>query len=105
MSVRIYELSKDLGMENAELIGLLRERGYQVKSASSTVDNISAESLREEFVPKAEAAAEVEKPAEAAPAEAPKETVAPQAPKLPAGALVRSKEDVARERAAREEEE
>lgn len=36
-------------MDNAELITLLRERGYEVKSASSTIDNISAASLREEY--------------------------------------------------------
>ncbi|MCD8483060.1 MAG: translation initiation factor IF-2 N-terminal domain-containing protein [Verrucomicrobia bacterium] len=49
MSVRIYQLSKEIGMDNADLITLLRDRGYEVKSASSTIDNISAESLREEF--------------------------------------------------------
>ena len=49
MSVRIHQLSKDIGMENKELIALLKSRGYEVKSASSTVDNISAEALREEF--------------------------------------------------------
>ena len=54
MSVRIYQLSKEIGMDNAELIALLRDRGYEVKSASSTVDNISAESLREEFGPQPE---------------------------------------------------
>ena len=48
MSVRIHQLSKQIGMDNKELIELLRERGYEVKSASSTVDNISAESLVEE---------------------------------------------------------
>ena len=43
MSVRIYQLSKEIGMENAELLDILRERGFKVISASSTVDNISAE--------------------------------------------------------------
>ena len=32
MSVRIYQLSKEIGMENAELLDILRERGFQVKS-------------------------------------------------------------------------
>jgi translation initiation factor IF-2 len=40
-------------MENKELIALLKGRGYEVKSASSTVDNISAEALREEFAAQA----------------------------------------------------
>ncbi len=103
MSVRIYQLSKEIDMENAELIALLRERGYEVKSASSTIDNISAESLREEFGPKA-------KDGEAASPEAPEkpaepEPEAPARPRLPAGAIVRSKEDIERERREREEEE
>jgi translation initiation factor IF-2 len=100
MSVRIYQLSKEIGMENGELISLLKERGYEVKSASSTVDNISAESLREEFGPQAEKADEV------APEETKVESPAPE-PKIspPSGAIVRSKEDIERERREREEEE
>ena len=96
MSVRIYELSKDLGISNAELITLLRDRGYQIKSASSTVDNISAESLRGEFTP-ASAPVKEEKAAPEPEIKAP-----PVAP--PAAALVRSKEDIERERAERERE-
>ena len=52
MSVRIHQLSKQIGMENKDLIDLLRSRGFEVKSPSSTIDNISAESLVEEFAPK-----------------------------------------------------
>lgn len=87
-------------MENAELITLLKERGYEVKSASSTVDNISAESLREEFGPKAE------EPEGEAPEEEKKESTVDEvrvAP--PTGAIVRSKEDIERERREREAEE
>ena len=84
MSVRIHQLSKDLGMENKELIELLKSRGYEVKSASSTVDNISAEALREEF------AAQAPQPAEPKPE-------APVAPKLPEGAFVKSAADIDRE--------
>ena len=90
MSVRIHQLSKDIGMENKELIELLKSRGFEVKSASSTVDNISAEALREEFAaqaPKAEAEAA---PTEEAPA-------APAAPKLPEGVFVKSAADIERE--------
>ena len=82
MSVRIHQLSKDLGMENKELIELLKSRGYEVKSASSTVDNISAEALREEFAAQAPQLAEPE---------------APVAPKLPEGAFVKSAADIERE--------
>ena len=84
MSVRIHQLSKDLGMENKELIELLKSRGHEVKSASSTVDNISAEALREEF------AAQAPQPAEPKPE-------APVAPKLPEGAFVKSAADIDRE--------
>lgn len=98
MSVRIYQLSKEIGMDNTELIVLLKERGYEVKSASSTVDNISAESLREEFGPKPEP--QQEAPEEKAPVPEKKKE-----PVLPAGAIVRSKEDIERERREREEEE
>jgi translation initiation factor IF-2 len=97
MAIRIYLLSKELGMENADLIELLRTRGFDVKSPSNTVDNISAASLREEFAPKAPAAEEAA-PAPVVAAPAP-------APAAPPAAVVRSKEDIERERREREEEE
>jgi len=68
---------------------LLKSRGFEVKSASSTVDNISAEALREEF-----AAQAPEPPAEVPEAEEP---AAPAAPKLPAGVFVKSIADIERE--------
>lgn len=96
MSVRIHQLSKQIGMENKELIELLRNRGFEVKSASSTIDNISAESLVEEFAAKKEAEAP------AAETEATPEPEAPKAPTLPAGAFVKSAKDIQRERDERE---
>ncbi|MDP3070040.1 MAG: translation initiation factor IF-2 [Opitutaceae bacterium] len=95
MSIRIHELAKELNFENKEFIALLKERkiiAADVKSPSSTVDNISASALREEFAAKIAAAA----PAEPVP-----EPVAePSEPKisLPAGVFVKSKEDIVRER-------
>ncbi|MGC6424664.1 MAG: translation initiation factor IF-2 [Lentimonas sp.] len=94
MSVRIHQLSKQIGMENKELIALLKERGFEVKSASSTIDNISAESLVEEFAANKEA----ESPA---PESTPKPE-APKAPTMPAGAFVKSVDDIQREREERE---
>lgn len=96
MSVRIHQLSKQIGMENKELIELLKSRGFEVKSASSTIDNISAESLVEEFAAKKEAEAP------AAETEASPEPEAPKAPVLPAGAFVKSAQDIQREREERE---
>lgn len=93
MAVRIHELAKELNMDNKELIELLKGRGFAVKSVSSTVDNISAESLRSEFAKK-----ESSKPvAEVKAAESVK-------PVFAGGAMVRSAEDIAKERAARAEE-
>jgi translation initiation factor IF-2 len=95
MSVRIHKLSKDIGMENKELIALLRSRGFEVKSASSTIDNISADAIREEFV-------RTEKePAEETEPEAKAEEEKHVAPQIPAGAFVKSAEDIQREREAK----
>jgi translation initiation factor IF-2 len=90
MSVRIHQLSKEIGIENKELIQLLVERGFEVKSASSTIDNISAESLREEFAQKKSSSEQKADASEAAHA---------VKPKLPLGALVKSAQDVSNERA------
>lgn len=96
MSVRIYQLSKEIGMENAELLDLLRERGFQVKSASSTIDNISAESLKEEFASKEEEpgaqAESVDEVVESAP-------VAPPS----AASFVRTKDEIEKEKEAAKE--
>lgn len=93
MSVRIYQLSKDIGMENAELLALLLERGYSVKSASSTIDNISADSLKEEFAKKASLA-------DAEPEAAVEDTSAPKAPPVAPSvkSFVRSKDQIAKEK-------
>jgi translation initiation factor IF-2 len=84
-------------MENKELIKLLQSRGFEVKSASSTIDNISAESFVEEFAVKTEPEA-----SEAPVAEVAAEPEAPKAPVLPAGAFVKSPADIQRERDERE---
>lgn len=116
MSVRIYQLSKDLGVENSELIHLLRKRGHDVRSASSTIDNISAESLLKEFSKEAvatrEGAGDGSEGVRPTPSgsslpdvpPAPTRPEPPVPPKPPAGALVRSREDIERERREREEE-
>jgi len=96
MSVRIYQLSKEIGMENAELLDILRERGFQVKSASSTIDNISAESIKEEFASeKSESASKAESVEELAEA-------APVAPPSPAS-FVRTKDEIEQEKEAAKE--
>ena len=100
MSIRIHELAKKIGMDNKSLLALLKERNFDVKTASSTIDNISAEALQEEL---AKPAAE-ETPAVPAAAVAPA-PVPPPAPgtppkvNLPAGVFVKSPADLQREKA------
>ena len=96
MSIRVHELAKKLGMENKDLISLLKARNYDVKTASSTVDNISAEALELEFPHAAAAPAPAVAPAPSAAAPA-VELAKPHA-KGPAGPMVKSADDVVRER-------
>ncbi|MDQ8204974.1 translation initiation factor IF-2 [Pelagicoccus sp. SDUM812003] len=98
MSVRIYQLSKEIGMENGELIELLRERGFAVKSASSTIDNISADSIKDEFANQASAEKEEEKQAPEATAKE-SGSEASQPPAAPSiSSFVKSKEDLEKEK-------
>src|SRR3954466_7968108 len=62
MSIRIHKLAEELGLDNKEMMTLLKERRIipqDVKSVSSTVDNINASALRDEFAAKKPAAAPV----------------------------------------------
>ena len=45
--IRIHQLAKELGITNSELIELLRELGEDVKSHSSTIDETTADAVRE----------------------------------------------------------
>ena len=98
MSIRIHKLAEELGLDNKEMLALLKERkviAADVKSVSSTVDNISAAALREEFAAKKAAAIPAAPPAPPAP-------IAPAEPKvsLPTGVFVKSKQDIEREKEA-----
>jgi translation initiation factor IF-2 len=106
MSLRIHELAKRHNMEGKDMLALLKARGYvsaDTKSVSSTVSKIYIEEIDKEFA--AKAAAEKAAADKAAAAEAPK-PAAPvateEAPRvrLPAGAFVKSKQDVEREKEA-----
>ncbi len=106
MSIRIHKLAEELGLDNKEMMALLKERriiAQDVKSVSSTVDNISAAALREEYAARRPApAAAVEAPAEpAAPAaEAAAADAGPARVNLPSGVFVKSRQDIEREREA-----
>ena len=49
MSVRIHAIAKEINKTSKEVLEILAWRGYDLKSASSTIDNITAQSLIEEF--------------------------------------------------------
>ncbi len=102
MSIRIHKLAEELGLDNKDMLALLKERNIirpDVKSVSSTVDNISADALREEFAAKKSAAAPSEPAAASEPVATPEPSVAPKV-SLPPGVFVKSKEDVVREKEA-----
>ena len=48
MSVRVYQLAKQLGIDNKRMIQLLRERGLDVSSPSNSIPTIYADALIEE---------------------------------------------------------
>lgn len=96
MSVRIHQLAKEIGMENKALLEMLQSRGFAVKSVSSTIDNISAESIIEEYRAKKTPAAAEENVVPAAP-EVP---AAVKPPTLPAGAIVKTAKTLEEEKQA-----
>ena len=119
MSIRIHELAKKIGMDNKQLLSLLKERKYDVKSVSSTIDNISAEAIEQEFAAQAKSTATAIEPEPepssddvSVPDVTTDEPVASSSPKpivenevqqafttkLPAGMMVKSAQDIAREK-------
>ncbi len=49
MSIRVHELAKRCGLSNKQMIEKLHTMNYPVKSHSSTVDKITAESIEKEY--------------------------------------------------------
>jgi len=127
MSIRIHELAKKIGMDNKQLLKLLQGRNFDVKSVSSSIDNISADALVEEFAqPEDASAPAVEGEAAASETESTKKAGAKKSAKsasaqkaaeddpaeaetpaalttptvnIPAGVFVKTPEDIAREKA------
>ncbi len=80
--IRVYDLAKEIGLENKELMTLLEAEGAPVKSASSSVEDDIAAIVREKVIAQrkaksASAKAPAAKPA--APAAAPVKPAAPAA--------------------------
>ena len=108
MSFRVHAIAKEVGMTSKELVALLVERGYEIKSASSSIDNITAESLIEELKPAETEVVEVteseiaepetdDKPEESADEEPSSDDSAVAVP------IVKSKQDIDRERLEKQE--
>jgi translation initiation factor IF-2 len=103
MSIRIHKLAEELGLDNKEMMALLKERkiiAADVKSVSSTVDNINAAALREELAPKKSAVATAAAPAVAPAATADEPSTSAPKVSLPPGVFVKSKADIDREKEA-----
>ena len=49
MPVRIYDISKKLGLENKEVLSKAKELGIAARVASSSLDKITAEYLEEQL--------------------------------------------------------
>ena len=49
MSVRVHAIAKKVNKPSKELIEILTDRGYEIKSASASIDNITAQSIIDEF--------------------------------------------------------
>ena len=93
-------------MTSKELVALLVERGYEIKSASSSIDNITAESLIEELKPvlsEESEAADVPEPETKDKPEDPGEEESSPAESSVALPIVKSKEDIDRERKEKQE--
>src|SRR5580704_15764704 len=111
MSIRNHELAKRFKMEGKDMLALLKERGYvaqDTKSVSSTLSKIYVEEIEKELGAKLAAAApapadgdspEAAEVAEAAPAAAPEPAEVSKS-RMPAGAFVKTAQDVVREKEA-----
>ena len=61
--VRIYQLAKELGVDNAELLARLDDLGVDYKSVSSTLDAETAETVKNLIADEAASAAPAATPA------------------------------------------
>jgi translation initiation factor IF-2 len=78
--MRVYELARELGLDSKEVLAQARELGFEVKTASSGLDDESAELVRLAFAPEEEPVAEEEAPEPEAEEEAPEPEAEEEAP-------------------------
>jgi translation initiation factor IF-2 len=77
--MRVYELARELGLDSKEVLAQAQDLGVDVKTASSGLDDESAELVRLAFAPEEEPVAEEESPEPEAAPEAEEETPKPEA--------------------------
>jgi translation initiation factor IF-2 len=106
MSIRVHELAKKIGKDNKETLEILKKYYVEVKSVSSTVDNITAEAIIEEYAPKVDPDAVIAEVVSVEPtgAEEVIESASEVAQTLPEGVFVKSAEQVKREHQERDDE-
>ena len=99
MSVRIHAIAKEIKKTSKEVLQILAKHGYELKSASSTIDNITAESLIKEFTSEVDPSTDPET-----------SDSSNSAPEIQSDAkpsnipLVKSKDDIEREKREKKEE-
>ena len=99
MSVRVHAIAKEVNKSSKELIEILTARGYDIKSASASIDNITAQSIIDEFAVEKPIEAQEESKPEAAESVVEKNTKEPSK-KAP---IVRSKADLDAEKKQKED--
>ncbi len=98
MSVRVHVIAKETGKTSKEILDVLANRGYDVKSASSSIDNITAQSIIDELklVPQDGGTEESQQQ------QGSDESIPEGSGSRPDVPFVKTKEDVDREREVRE---
>ena len=96
MSVRVHAIAKQVNKSSKELIEILTERGYEIKSASASIDNITAQSIIDEFSALSENE-NVEPDLKTEPEKAEKSKTSAKAP------IVKSKTEIEEEKKLKEE--
>jgi len=100
MSVRVHAIAKEINKSSKELIEILTGRGYDIKSASASIDNITAQSLIDEFSSEQEKAT-VEEKVEDAKESTQGKVLTPESSK--SAPIVKSKADLEQEKKEKEE--
>ena len=99
MSVRVHAIAKEVNKSSKELIEILTARGYDIKSASASIDNITAQSIIDEFAVEKPIVVQEESKPDAAESVVEKNTKEPSK-KAP---IVRSKADLDAEKKEKED--